>query len=80
MHHDDTYFQQNKQLVFEHLTQLITKYQQCCPPTLNQRIDSAGKQETDPYINVGTGGAVLVYHKIYSFFKDSGQYDGTNKE
>ena len=36
------------------------------------------KEVFDPCMNVGTGGTVLVYHKIYQFFKESGQYDGTN--
>ena len=59
---------------------MITKYCESCPPTSEKRINSNGYEKIDPFINVGTGGAILVYHRIYTFFKENGLYDGTNDE
>ena len=47
---------------------------------MQKRIDSNDNQEFDSSINIGTGGSILTYYRIYQFFKQSGQYDGTNVE
>ena len=45
------------------------------PPSSEYYIDTGGERVDDPFIDHGTAGSILVYYKLYLFFRNNPKYD-----
>ena len=62
-------------MIHQQLLQLLVDYEEQCPPTARERVDSLGNRELDTTIETGTGSTPLVYYRLYKFFQEHTQHN-----
>ena len=62
-------FEDSKKTIYQAMLRAVAKYYENCSPSAQEEISSNGKKRVNPFMFSGTGGSILVYYKLYLFYK-----------